>query len=149
MIPFEGELKKVSAKLERLSSELIKNLDVIFEKGIPKGSDKIVIWIPLGHRYNLTFTYMKNDASEIDGDYSDLSVLDKELGKLIDTMDDLDDFQQLTREVDVLVASWLKRGLEGSNFSQVKLQKVMAINNVCAYFDLNTLNLLEDDEIWY
>lgn len=148
MPSFENQLKEVNNTLNKLSNTLIDCLEAIYKKGIPKESDKIVIWIPHGHRYNLDFTYMTNEGSELEGDFSELSTLDATLNSLVQPMDNINDLKLFTNQVDVLMAGWLKKGLEKSSFNQVNLQKLMGINNVMAFYDLNTLKLLNENEVW-
>jgi len=144
------EIDKIQIKLELIFDHLVSGLNAIYKKGIPSNADKLVIWIPLGSRYNLSFTYMKNNACDIQGDYSELSACDHVLEKLLGNIDlfDLDFQNELSLEADELVAKWLKLGLESSLFRDVNLPKIMAINNVCAYFDLETIELIEDEDMW-
>jgi len=146
----DSKVIEIKSKLASLSGRLLEKLNDIFQAGIPNEADKIVIWIPLGHRYNLSFTYMTNDANETEGYYSQLSALDYDLEHLIKDVDfaDCEYLNKLSKLVDLAVAEWLKAAIEKSDFSVVGLHKVMAINNACAYFDLNSLELLEEEDMW-
>jgi len=148
MLSFKSEQNKIDGKLEAISLSLIEGLNKIHKESIPNDAEKIVIWIPLGERYNLNFTFMTNDGNEI-GDVPDhLRTMDSVLESILDDYLDRDEINLISKIADKSVAKWLKYGLESSNFKNINLQKVMAINNVCAYFDLNSLELLSDNDMW-
>ena len=147
----ESALKEIRMVLKSHITELTAAFESIYKMGIPDEADKIVIWIPLGSRYNLSFTYMTNDANEIykpGMDFGELSVLDQLLEDLIDNYMDSEFYKDISRATDIEVASWLYTALESSSFKGVSLHKAMAINNVCAYFDLKTLTLIDDSDMW-
>ena len=150
-ISSKDELNRIGDLLHSLTIELTSKLNLIYNKGIPEEATKIVIWIPVDARYNLNFSYMDDEASEVATDYPEFSFFDPYLESLINRefMDSLDiEYNQFSKQVDLLVAKWLQLALEQSKFKDVKLHKVMAINNVCVYFDLNSLKLLSDKEMW-
>ena len=146
----EKVIQQIEVTLESLLKPLVNELNQIYKFGIPAESKKIVIWIPLGTRYNLNFTYMDDTANEVGDSYPQLSSLDHKLENLLKEADttDCNALKKISYQTDDMVAAWLKKALDKSDFANINLHKVMAINNVCAYFDLETLELLDEDEMW-
>jgi hypothetical protein len=146
----DSKLVEIKGKLKALSGRLIEKFDEIHQVGVPSQAEKIVIWTPLGDRYNLSFTYMTSEAKEIEGYYPHLSALDSDLENLMKGVDfsDCEYLQELSRLIDLAVAEWLRDSIGNSAFATVGLHKVLAINNACTYFDLKTLEVLEDEEMW-
>ena len=149
MRTYQKQIEGISKVLEDSFLVLVSVLNEIFTQEIPNGATKIVLWVPLGTDYNLHFSYMNNEGSELeirDG----LSVLDPVLYRLLDhAYDELPGQEhEFGRDIDIIFAKWLNKGLDTSKFKNTKLHKVMAINNVCAYIDLSTLKVLKDSEMW-
>jgi hypothetical protein len=140
-------ISEVKSGLNLYSELLIQSLNKIHERGIPPDASKIVIWIPLGRNYNLSFTYMRDDACETCDCYPELNVLDKYLDDLFGKVGFIDDMPT-RKKIDMTVAEWLGKCLFMSTFKEVELHKVMAINNVDAYIDVNELRVLKDNEMW-
>lgn len=152
MNEYAPELASVEQQLAGLSHELVTNLNSIYQSGVPALADKIVFWIPLGERYNLTCCFMTNDADEVGNTPNCFKRLNLALERLLSSYTekyDSEAFNELSARTDDIFAKWLQSGLEKSKFNTVSLYKVMAINNVCAYFDLTTLQLLDDEDMWY
>ncbi|KKD60397.1 hypothetical protein RN22_11025 [Grimontia sp. AD028] len=145
---YSTAINSVRRKLDSELDNLVSVLNSIFEHGVPETADKIVIWIPLGHRYSLNFSYMTNDANETDHEFPQTKVLNPLLDDILSDYTDSEHLDEISKLTDLEVAAWLRKGLQSSSFRDVELHKVMAINNVCAYFDLATLEYLEDDEMW-
>ena len=147
MAELADQIALLEAHLEKRSPRLVQHLDELWQAGVPEEAEQIVLWTPLDSRdVFMLLTYTDFDGGTV-GQRTDLLASEDE------------DVRRILREVDEGVAgvevrrapalaNWFRRALARSHMCQTSLRWILAVNNVCSYYSLETLNRLHDDQVF-
>ena len=133
-----------AAHLDEMSDLLVQALTEFHAAGVPDGAAYFVVWVPLASPSSLKLTSMSTDAEVLGPDGPQPDAINQRLEALIDGLPEGSDPHALHQSV----AAWLQRCVRRSSIGTAPVRRFFAINNACAFFDLETLERLRDDELW-
>jgi|GEM_PF-1698921 len=150
MAEYSHHLSAIDQLLSEHRQSLINYFSSARELGIPSNADKIVLWVPCDNSFNIQFNYMDKRACETGPQPESHNSLQQDITPLLEQADESlgHIYPRFRKEVDERVARWFSDALKASGFADKPAHKVMAIDQLCAYMDLDNFEWLTDEAMW-